>query len=369
LNLKIQTGVLVVFFATLGLLRANFLPASAPNDPLQLMSPSGPFRIGTRIYHWVDRSRHEKASRDPAEFRQLVVQVWYPAKSNGGPTAPYVPQLDAYRKVWTKEEVDLASRTVPHSHLDARPVAKVQFPIVLLSHGWEGTRSEYTSLAEDLASHGYAVFGVDHPYMGRIALPSGEVTEATEDQFGSPEEVLEYYGQDLKFAVDQIAQLDASDQSDGFANRLDLSHIAAIGHSSGFGAVSTACREDERIKACVNVDAPVKSKNIAGMHQPMLWIRLERAGPVPEDFLTARTATVYELRVKGAKHASVEDWEFLQAASPGERTLAGHRLMLIRRYVDAFLEKTLRGQDNGLLKESQTSEIQLVLYRARASGR
>ena len=28
-------------------------------------------------------------------------------------------------------------------------------------------------MAEDLASHGYAVFGIDHPYMGRVAYLDG----------------------------------------------------------------------------------------------------------------------------------------------------------------------------------------------------
>jgi predicted dienelactone hydrolase len=101
--------------------------------------------------------------------------------------------LSSYRHIWEDSDVDVASRTLTHSRLDAKPMSSVQFPVALLSHGWQGTRSEYTSFAEDLASHGYAVFGVDHPYMGRIALPDGEVTEPTESQFHSPAEVAAYY--------------------------------------------------------------------------------------------------------------------------------------------------------------------------------
>jgi predicted dienelactone hydrolase len=148
-------------------------------------------------------------------------------------------------------------------------VAAGPFPIVLLSHGWQGTRSEYTSLAEDLASYGYAVFGIDHPYMGWIALPSGQVTEATEKQFRNPAEIMEYYGQDLRFALEQIAKLNSSDRDNVFVKRLDLSRIAAIAHSSGFSAVSTACRQDRRIKACINIDAPgFKSELLTGVQQP-----------------------------------------------------------------------------------------------------
>jgi pimeloyl-ACP methyl ester carboxylesterase len=244
-------------------------------------------------------------------------------------------------------------RTQTHSHVNARPVPDLQFPIILLSHGWQGTRSEYTTLAEDLASQGYAVFGVDHPYMGWVALPNGKVTAAAEDQFRSPTEIMEYYGRDLQFAIEQIAKLNVSDRDKVLARRLDLSRIAAIGHSSGFSAVSTACRHDQRIKACINVDAPgFNTALLAGLHQPLLWIRLERAGPVPADFLDTTTATIYELQIKGANHGSVEDWDYLQAASSHERDGAAQRLMLIRSYVEAFLEMSLRGQDSDLLRDS-----------------
>src|SRR4029077_18469175 len=120
-----EAFLFVVFGASLCFQQANFLPPAVREKKIDLLSPNGPFGIGTRTYHWVDRSRHEKASKDPAEFRQVVVQVWYPAKSGKEPTAPYVPELNAYRPVWEKSEVDLAIRTRTHSHINARPVSGV----------------------------------------------------------------------------------------------------------------------------------------------------------------------------------------------------------------------------------------------------
>jgi dienelactone hydrolase len=332
-------------------------------QPIPLLLPSGSFAVGTKTYSWLDRSRHEKASRDPKQFRQLIVQLWYPAKPTAGTTSPYVPRLNAYRTVWEKSEIDVAARTQTHSFLNATPVPDVRFPIVLLSHGWQGTRSEYSSLAEDLASRGYAVFGVDHPYMGRIVLPNGQVTESTEEQFRSPAEITEYYGRDLQFAIDEITKLNAVDHDNPLANRLDLSRIAAIGHSSGFSAVSNACRHDPRIKACVNIDAPgYTAALLTGLHQPLLWIWLERAGPVPPGFLTTIASEVYELQIQGANHGSVEDWDYLEAASPRERENAAHRLTLIRSYVAAFLGKSLRDQDSPLLAPSQSNGVKLTRY-------
>src|SRR5215467_1805878 len=66
----------------------------------ELPEPSGPFAVGTKIYNWIDRSRLEKATNNPRDFRQLVVQVWYPTKDSSGPVAPYISMLEAYRHVW-----------------------------------------------------------------------------------------------------------------------------------------------------------------------------------------------------------------------------------------------------------------------------
>jgi alpha-beta hydrolase superfamily lysophospholipase len=104
---------------------------------------------------------------------------------------------------------------------EAKPKSGMRFAVVLLSHGWEGTRSEYTSVAEDLASHGYAVFGVDHPYMGRIALPIGEVTEPTERQFHCPAEIVAYYARDLEFVIARIGEMNREDPDQLFVGKFD----------------------------------------------------------------------------------------------------------------------------------------------------
>jgi len=338
--------------------------------PLELPAPTGRLLIGTKIYNWVDSTRHEQASKNPADFRQLVVQVWYPSRDRSGPGAAYVPMLSSYRHVWEDSDFEVAGRTVTHSRLNAKPMSSTQFPVVLLSHGWEGTRSEYTSIAEDLASHGYAVFGVDHPYMGRVALPSGEVTEPSESQFHSPSEIVAYYAQDLEFVIGQIAELNRRDPEKTFTGRFDMARIAAIGHSSGFVAASGACKMDSRIKACVNVDAPgFSARDLAGLDQPLLWIRLQKADGVPAEYLKTAKATVYELQIEGANHGSVEDWDYLEAASPAQREAAGKVLQIIRQYVEAFLSRSLDHENSKLLDASSVkSGLQWKVYGPGANS-
>src|SRR5882672_3653 len=115
----------------------TFPPGSPQAGPailkIELLKPTGPFSIGTRIYEWVDRSRPERATNKPGAFRELIVQVWYPAKNAHQPTAPYVPRLEAYRGVWEPKDVEVAGRVLIHGHLDEKPLSGRRFPIVLFS--------------------------------------------------------------------------------------------------------------------------------------------------------------------------------------------------------------------------------------------
>src|SRR5215467_67314 len=88
---------------------------------------------------------------------------------------------------------------------------------------------------------------------------------------------------------------------------------------------------------------------LVGLNQPLLWVRLEKAGPVPMDFLKSISSSVYELRIAVAKHGSVEDWDYLEAKSPVDRSAAAERLQLIRKYMVAFLGAYLKNEKSGLL--------------------
>lgn len=336
-------------------------------NKIELPAPTGPFSIGTKIYDWVDDSRPERAANKAGEFRQLIVQVWYPVNRSAKPTTPYVPKLEAYRGIWEPTDLEVASRVLTHAHLDEKPLTGRQFPLVLFSHGWQGTRTEYTSIAEDLASHGFAVFGIDHPYMGRIALPNGQVTEATEDHFQNPADIRKYYGQDVKFVIDQITRLNIADPDGLFIGKLKVSQIGVIGHSSGFVAAGTACIIDRRILACANVDAPgFSAKDLNGLRQPLLWVRLEKAGPVPAEFLKNRSEPVYELQLNDANHGSVEDWDYLESESYQQRKTAGERLQILRKYLNAFFGKYLQDQKADILAQASTNpDITFKIYEVQ----
>src|ERR1700728_3584148 len=73
---------------------------------------------------------------------------------------------------------DTLSRVETNAVGDAAPAGRQHgLPLVVLSPGFTNSRSTLTALAEELASHGYVVAGIDHTYESRAtAFPDGRVT-------------------------------------------------------------------------------------------------------------------------------------------------------------------------------------------------
>jgi hypothetical protein len=119
----------------------------------------------------------------------------------------------------------------------------------------------------------------------------------------------------------------------------------------------------------VNVDAPkFNASLLAGLDQPLLWIRLERAGAVPREFVQTPGSRVYELQLASTNHGSVEDWDYLSAKSSLERDQAAENLRLIRMYLGAFLEATLKNEKAPLLeRKSDRPNATLVIYERKAA--
>ncbi|MGB3786915.1 MAG: hypothetical protein WA949_02820, partial [Phormidesmis sp.] len=69
---------LAIGLGILGLTVSVVLPIALP--VFRFPYPSGSYKIGTLTYHWVDTNRPEVFSTDPNARRELMVQIWYPAK-------------------------------------------------------------------------------------------------------------------------------------------------------------------------------------------------------------------------------------------------------------------------------------------------
>jgi predicted dienelactone hydrolase len=112
---------------------------------------------------------------------------------------------------------------------DAAPMmADGPFPLVVVSHGYVGSRYLMTYLTENLASKGYVVVAIDH-------------TESTFRDANGFTSTLLNRSKDILFVVDEIAK-QGNTEGDGFLSGLvNGDQTAVIGYSmGGFGALNAA---------------------------------------------------------------------------------------------------------------------------------
>ncbi|WP_307868788.1 alpha/beta hydrolase family protein [Umezawaea beigongshangensis] len=320
--------------ACIGLITAG--PVAAWAFPVPVFpEPSGPFGVGTRVVQWTDQNRPETFTADPHDLRTVVVQLWYPAQ-NGPADAQKAQYLgrteDEARTVSDALArgvglpaflVDGVARARTRSAFDA-PVAGEggRFPVVLFSPGSSGVRTQNTAWAEELASHGYVVAALDHPYdSAAVVLADGRTINSETTSTGDRDEDDELAAgwtavraADLGFVLTRLDALDRGGAADQLTGRLDTGRVAVTGHSMGGAAALQAARRDHRFDAVIDLDGYPHGATSPSLDQPTLALTQAitpatdpRYIPRLTEVLDLSTATGYRLAVPGAAHLTFTD--------------------------------------------------------------
>ena len=353
----------------------------------ELPGPTGPYSVGRTTFRWVDPSRPEVMSEDPDDFRELMAWVWYPAQADTGKEASYFPGLPVISDALVESgEVSwwevMGMRLVrSESRLDAEPLKdQAPYPVILLLPGNATNIEFYSSLASEIASHGYVVVGLNHPYdVPAVELSDGRIAPYDKEQWTlSPAAHQAYIRErhpvkvmDVLFALDQLV-LANSNPENPLAGILDLESLAVAGHSLGGLVASEACRADPRFMACINFDGLQQGgpfsmdESAVPPSQPFLFLTKEsRLHPnLVERFES--TAESYWVVIRGAAHDSFTDGPLLRSLIWRGSTRADEHMILIQKYTLAFLDQTLKERASHLLAES--SEREEVSVRVYPSG-
>ncbi len=277
------------FLCTGATLPAQRSHASVPVLP----APTGAYAVGTTLSFLVDSARRDPIGHNRFGGRPIPVQLWYPASvRRNALRAPYIwsPALLARIVRDDYYGIDPAllaswSRIVTHSYSDA-PVSAGKHPLVTLSAGLGVATANYTAIAEDLASHGYIVAGVDHPYEGFAVLP-GDVTETADDDSANASDdasvqrsQISAWSRDISFVLDRLQRDRTNSVTGTVARTIDWNRVGAFGHSSGGLIAVEACGHDPRLRACVNLDGgptdphgdPIAPFVSQGFKRPILFL-------------------------------------------------------------------------------------------------
>jgi hypothetical protein len=206
-------------------------------------APTGRYAVGRTVREWTDEARADPYAPDPSARRSLVTWIWYPRSgSEPAAAAAYLPAA------WQPNAAMLGLQTdgLDSHSVDGAPVAddRPGYPVVLLSPS-AFPPLLLSATAEELASHGFVVVGVNHTYEtavtvfadGRVAPMNpaatagapGPPTGDHRDVFARRAEVCRYKAADLAFLADSLAGLGADDPLAGRSPRRSRGHNSSKG--------------------------------------------------------------------------------------------------------------------------------------------
>jgi predicted dienelactone hydrolase len=206
-----------------GLLAATYFsvpPADAPE-----LAARGPYDVGVRTIQLVHKDQvdilhFDKATgKAPLYDRPLTVEVWYPAQIPAGTAIEtvYKMPVPGGQMLNGSPTIDIPDKALR----DAAPLTGKTFPLVVVSHGYPGSRYFLSYLTANLASKGYVVAAIDH-------------TDSVFDGQRGFESTLLNRSRDQIFVIDSMASVDF------LQGILDASKVAVVGYSmGGYGALTT----------------------------------------------------------------------------------------------------------------------------------
>ena len=334
--------------------------------PVSLPIPSGNNEPGTETIVVNDDTRSGRA---------IPVQLWYPTSKEDSTKRADARYAPAATSMFLAEQLAVPARdisTVTTHATESSPVKRAggPLPIVMVSPGQGITRTMYSGLSAELASHGYFVAVFDHPGDGQLVeYPDGHTVPAED---ASDDTRMAVRVADARAVLDRLQVLDA-DVASSFHDVLDLEHVAFVGHSLGGATAAETMHVDDRFDAGVDLDGTLYG-DVAqtGLARPFLLVSSDRQeDPSWKTFRGGSTQT-QSLVLRGTGHMTFTDWPTLSLFRPSNEPRAsfdigtidpGRAFTIQSAYVLAFLDEHLRGEPQPLLAGSppQYSEAEIPI--------
>jgi predicted dienelactone hydrolase len=196
------------------------------------LAQRGEYKIGVRTIEILHKDQidilNSKDGKEQRYDRRLKLEIWYPA---------IIPQGKEDMITYNESRGTQGDPKKPFiqysfSGRALRDVAPVTgdgpFPLIIVSHGYVGSRLLMTYLTENLASKGYIVAAIDH-------------MESTYNDAGGFQSTLLNRSNDILFVLDQIAEMVKSGSNNFLSGLVDPANTGLIGYSmGGYGVLNAA---------------------------------------------------------------------------------------------------------------------------------
>lgn len=222
--------LLIIVAAVLLLCVWIFPPYEAPIG-------SGNYTVKMETFTWEDKNRIETFT-DTGENRALTVSFWYPEEEG-------------------------------------------KYPLVVFSHGAFGVIESNYSTYMELASNGYVVASIGHPYhamfvedvngkttfvdmdfMKRVYVDNGaDTAEAEKRVYEFSLEWMELRTADMNFVLDTILEK-TDEEAVGLFSAIDVEKIGLLGHSMGGATAVQLGRERKDIDAVIDLEGTMSGEYV-----------------------------------------------------------------------------------------------------------
>jgi dienelactone hydrolase len=248
-----------------------------------LPKPTGKHEIATASFTYTDEKRVETFTAT-GEPRIVNVKFWYPKDAQG------------------------------------------TYPLVIFSHGTGGIKISNTSTFMDLASNGYVVCSIDHPYHSQFTIGSDgklvridpaywqEYLDVVNHKYTDEGTRLQITKKwlalrtaDMNFMVDTILAQAKNPSSAEVYRLVDPTKIGLMGHSIGGAEAAQVTRERSDISAVINLDGDLFGEYVDFMNGSE--VLNDKPYPVPilniytDDMARAMDKIPNASEIVAAKHA------------------------------------------------------------------
>jgi hypothetical protein len=376
--LRLSCGIMAGAMVAASLFLSWVLPM------FRLPLPTGKYPVGTRTLYLTDPNRREIHKGARSGNREVVAQLWYPAATTKWKKAMY------RRRKETSRVSSYQAVLKTHSLQDA-PMAAERFPVIVYNSAWWGFRNRSTFITQDLASHGFVVVALSHPYnSSMVELADGGIATPDysfdlgfslaryipiQERFAMADWELGIQTADCRFLLDELERLDRT-PGHPLESRMRTDCVGAFGYSFG-GAVSVElASEDSRVRAALELDGVLHGATFSDprLDKPVLLIDspwMISPEEHPDNPRLAETSRMWNIiaeskmrllercggirvTISGLVHADFTDQIFM---SPLRRfscsgSVAPKRVAhILNTYVLAFFQQTLLDKPSSLLSQ------------------